>query len=265
MNKKMPVAPANRQQTERLRKWMNAPANTHARESLLMHRLCFDVQLAAARAGYYVNTYYDDVDHDGFDIIFDDRDTIKKIQVKTVGLKNPARQWLVQKRMLRPALEMMEKLGFEGSPVGEGCGGGVILMRFDATAPDLAVEYLYTDVFILLAFESELIRRTHTASQKAVTKFLERWRKGIGSEYVTVPRAVFVKAKGPDELLELAGLHSCLNTAWLHHTFLVANNERQYATPRMELALPTLEKQRAFAAEGLFELLADRDLKPATS
>jgi hypothetical protein len=250
----------------KLHKWMNEPGNMHAREALLMHRLCFDVQLAAARAGYYVNTYYDDVDHDGFDIIFDDQDTIKKMQVKTVneGVQYTTGQWFVKKRMLRPVVEMLDKLGFEGTPAGEGNGGGVILMSFDATASDLAIEYLYTDVFILLAFEHNLIRRKHAASQEAVESCLKRIEDGVGSTSVMVPRAVFVKAKGPNELLSLAGLHSCADMNWLHQVFLVANNERPYARPKMEVP-PPRERLRGFAAESLVKLLADQDLILTTS
>jgi hypothetical protein len=59
------------------------PANTHFREAILMHRLFLDVKLTAARNGYYLSTYFDDVDHDGFDVIFDDKDYLKKTQVKS--------------------------------------------------------------------------------------------------------------------------------------------------------------------------------------
>ena len=86
-----------------LREWMNEPKNMHVREAILMHRLCFDLQLAAAQRGYYLNTYYDDVDHDGFDLIFDDQDTIKKTQVKTVESESATQQWAIHKRILRPS------------------------------------------------------------------------------------------------------------------------------------------------------------------
>ena len=66
-----------------------------------MHRLFLDVKVAAARRGYYLNTYFDDVDHDGFDVIFDDQDYIKKIQVKSVGINNSTNSWSIHKRILR--------------------------------------------------------------------------------------------------------------------------------------------------------------------
>lgn len=135
-----------------LRKWMNEPGNLHGREAILMHRLCFDVQLAAAQRGYYLNTYYDDVDHDGFDVIFDDQDTIKKTQVKSVDSKAVTGQWGIHKRILRPSFEHIDKLGFEPSAEGLGVEGGFILMQFDTAIPGTAVKYFYTDLYVWLAF-----------------------------------------------------------------------------------------------------------------
>lgn len=74
-----------------LEEFLNQPRNMHAREQILMHRLFLDLKTAAAQRGYYLNTYFDDVDQDGFDVIFDDHDHIKKIQVKSVGKGSPYR------------------------------------------------------------------------------------------------------------------------------------------------------------------------------
>ncbi len=62
-----------------LEDYLNTNANLHAREELLNYRLLFDVKLAAAKIGYHLLTYYSDVDHDGFDVIFDDRHTVRKV------------------------------------------------------------------------------------------------------------------------------------------------------------------------------------------
>src|SRR5437588_13107452 len=140
------VAPTAPRATDPLREWMSKKANSHAREALLMHRLCFDIQLAAARREYYLNLYYDDVDHDGFDLIFDDQDTVKKMQVKTVEANAGTGQWDIHKRILRPSFEHIEKLGFEPSPEGEGVEGGFILMHFDTAEPGIGVKYFYTDL-----------------------------------------------------------------------------------------------------------------------
>jgi hypothetical protein len=54
------------------------PEHSHAKESILMNRLMYDIQLAAGLRGYHIYSYTSNVDHEGFDIIFDDQDIIKK-------------------------------------------------------------------------------------------------------------------------------------------------------------------------------------------
>jgi hypothetical protein len=238
---------------------MNEACNMHGREAILMHRLCFDLRLAAARRGYYLNTYYDDVDHDGFDLIFDDQDYIKKTQVKTVESESATGQWSIHKRMLRPSFELIEKLGFEPSPVGEGTEGGIILMHFDASAADLAVKYFYTDLFVWLAFECEVIHRSDGRSQAAINRCLQDLRDGIGYERVDVPRALFLQAKGPDELLALIGLHSRVNTSWKHDLIQIANHVRPYARPEMPMSRP-LPEVISMCNRELAALVLDTDL-----
>jgi len=245
--------------TADLREWMCDAANLHGREAILMHRLSFDIQLAAARGGYYLNTYYDDVDHDGFDLIFDDQDTIKKTQVKTVEAKAATGQWDIHKRIFRPSFDHLGKLGFESSPEGEGIEGGFILMQFDASAPDLAVKYFYSDLFIRLAFECGVIQRRHAGSQKAVKDCLKDLQRGLGHERVSVPRALLVEAKGPDELLALGGLHSRADFQWKHHMFLIANHVRPFARGDMSLPQP-LPAMKQLAADEIRVLVADHDL-----
>ncbi len=241
------------------RVWMNEPANLHARENILMHRLCFDLQLATARHGYYLNTYYDDVDHDGFDLIFDDQDTIKKTQVKTVDSKAATGQWGIHKRILRPSFEHIEKLGFEPSPVGEGVEGGFILMQFDASVPDLAIRYFYTDLYVWLAFECGVIRRADGRSQKAVETCLDELRTGSGTDRLAVPWALLLQAKSPDELLALSGLHSRAGFDWATHVCAIANNMRSHLHPKMHLLRPLPEMKR-FVADEIRALVVDADL-----
>jgi len=95
-----------------------------------MHRLIYDLQFAASKIGYFLEVYKGEVDQDGFDIILDDRDNIRKIQVKTVISGSRTSSWQIHKALLRPHYRFVEKLGFEPSPEGEGYQGGVILMDF---------------------------------------------------------------------------------------------------------------------------------------
>jgi hypothetical protein len=247
-----------------LREWMNKKANLHAREAILMHRLCFDIQLAAAQRGYYLNTYYDDVDHGGFDLIFDDQDTIKKTQVKTVDLKAGTGQWDIHKRILRPSLEHIDKLGFEPSAAGEGVEGGFILMQFDTSVPGVAVRYFYTDLYVWLAFDCGVIRRRDGRSQAAVENCLKELQRGRGDERIGVPWALLLEAKGPDELLALNGLHGRASFAWKDRVFVVANHERSYASG--DRGLPrTLPEMKRMAADGIRQLVIDTDFADGDS
>jgi hypothetical protein len=244
---------------EELRQWMCSPANLHAREAILMHRLSFDIQLAAARRGYYLNTYYDDVDHDGFDLIFDDQDTVKKTQVKTVEAQAATGQWEIHKRILRPSFEHLDKLGFESSPEGEGVEGGFLLMQFDTAVPGIGVKYFYTDLYVRLAFECDVIRRRHAARQTAVEDCLSALQRGLGHERVVVPWAMMLQATGPDELLALSGLHGRADFWWKHHVFLIANHVRPQAHPEMLLPRPLPELKR-MTADAIRALVVDSDL-----
>ena len=114
-----------------LEKYLFEPSNSHARESIINHKLLFDLKIAAAERGYFLNTYLPEVDQDGFDIIFDDHDLVIKTQIKTVMAGARTLGWRIKKRILRPDLDMIEKLGFEPSPYGEGVGGGVILIQIN--------------------------------------------------------------------------------------------------------------------------------------
>jgi hypothetical protein len=196
----------------------------HAREQILMHRLFLDIQTAAATRGYYLNTYFDAVDHDGFDVIFDDQDYIKKIQVKSVQQKGATGAWEIHKRMLRPSFQWLDMLGFESSPEGEGSEGGVVLIEFSDDSGEIRANYYYTDVFVLLLFYCDVIKRKKKNSQKAIEDIYKPWRRGIGSERVRVPKAAFLKAKDASSLLSLMGLHSSSQYAWKHHAMQLVCN-----------------------------------------
>jgi hypothetical protein len=244
---------------ESLRQWMVNPANLHGREAILMHRLCLDMQLAAAQRGYYLNTYYDDVDHDGFDLIFDDQATVKKTQVKTVDSKAGTGKWGIYKRMLRPLLEHVDQLGFEASPEGVGVEGGFILIQFDTSVLNLGVRYFYTDLHVWLAFQCGVIRRRDGRSQAAVENCLKSLQYGLGNELVDVPWALMLEAKGPAELLALSGLHSHAAHIWGYHVFTIANHERQFATHDRKLSHPLPDLKR-IAADEIRVLALDTDL-----
>lgn len=208
-----------------LYKFLDDPGNSHAKEAVLMHRLCFDLKLVAATHGYYLNTYWDDVDHDGFDLIFDDQDSLMKTQVKSVGAGAATNNWRIHKRILRPTIDQIDKLGFDPSPHGEGVAGGVVLIKYRVEGDDrLEVDYYYTDLYVLLAFKYALIQRKHGHSRSAITKSLQDLGEGAGRERLTVPRPAFVRAKSPATLLALLGLHSTHGHPWKFHVTQLVNH-----------------------------------------
>ena len=242
--------------TTQLEDFLNEPENMHAREALLMHRLFYDLKLAAARRDYYLNSYSDDVDHDGFDVIFDDQDYIKKIQVKSVGIKSKTQSWSIHKKLLRPSRYLLDKLGFEPSPVGEGTEGGVVLIEFADKNDMLEISYRYTDVFVLMAFDCDIIHRKDGRSKKAVETCLRNLLEGLGDEMISVPKAAFIKAKDVDSLLSLIGLHSNVQSSWKHQVIQIANHTRQYADRKLKLPMP-LNKMRPYTANEIHQLTDD--------
>ncbi|TDQ66888.1 hypothetical protein ATL17_0894 [Maritalea mobilis] len=194
--------------------FLDTPANSHAKESILMHRLFLDVKTSAARHGYYLNTYFDTVDHDGFDVIFDDQDNLIKTQLKSVRSDAKTRQWKIRKSVMRPALEVAEDLGFEFSPEGVGVGGGALLMRYGEENNEIVAQYYYTDAYIMSAFQCNLIQYNHSASKKAIQSCLTKLHQDSGSGMLTVPKPAFLKVKDTDSLLALMQLHGPISSSW---------------------------------------------------
>src|SRR5210317_2265514 len=116
-----------------LEDFLNEKPNLHAREELLNYRLLFDLKLAAMHVGYHLLTYYSDVDHDGFDLIFDDRHTVRKIQLKTASKVSTTPNWKIHRSIIRPTRDNWERLGFAHQgfihETEAGVEGGFVLME----------------------------------------------------------------------------------------------------------------------------------------
>ncbi|WP_299602686.1 hypothetical protein [uncultured Tateyamaria sp.] len=194
--------------------FLDAPENSHAKESILMNKLFLDIKTSAAKRGYYLNTYFDTVDHDGFDVIFDDHDALIKTQLKSVRSDAKTNKWAIKKSVLRPSIEAAENLGFEFSPEGLGVGGGALLMKYGELDGSIVADYYYTDAYILSAFHHDVIRRKHASSRKALKTCLAGLRSGVGSKFLSVPKSAFLKAKDTDHLLALMCLHGPTSSFW---------------------------------------------------
>ena len=218
-----------------LKKYLSEKKNSHARESIFMSRLSYDLKLAAAQRDYYLKTYFEDVDHDGFDIILDDDDSIIKLQVKTVMSGGQTNSWNIHKCILRPQLHLIETVGFEPSPEGEGVGGGFILMELECMDNDVNVTYHYVDLLILLAFYLNVL--PYSEKKTLDEKFVDL-KKGSSHETIAIPKGLMWKAKSPTALLSLMGIHSAEAQSWRHDMLVLANNEMQFASRDLELPAP---------------------------
>ena len=185
---------------------------SHDREAMMMHKLVFDCRLAFAKRNSRLQVLTGEVDHDGFDIVFDDGDTWKRFQVKAVYGRTAS--WEIHKRLLRPTMETADVFGYECSPEGVGIFGGVILQKLDVDkSGELTVKYFYTDLDILRAFNLGVIKRKHGKSNRAVSGLFDSLRIGYGK--ISLPKGAFLEAKGPEELMALAGFNACNCGPWI--------------------------------------------------
>lgn len=222
------------------------PRNSLSREAILMHRLAYDLQIAAARSGYFLEIYKGEVDQDGFDVILDDRDVAKKLQVKTVlaGSRPPCLK--IHKALLRPHRRQVEKLGFEPSPEGSGYEGGVVLMVIACRESSIDVDYHYTDTFILRAFNVHIIARKNKASSRYIKNLYSDLQRGTSHERIKVRKSAFVRVEAPRQLLALAGMHSPEGGCWPYSLLRFISEKTEF--------------NKAYAAHELRQLISDNDV-----
>jgi len=227
------------------------PANSHSKESLVNNQLFFDLKVAAAERGYFLNLYLPEVDKDGFDIILDDQDKLTKLQLKTVMKKASTVSWDIHKSLLRPNHLYCEELGFESSPTGTGYQGGVILVEIDAEN-GFRVDYYYTDIIILLGLREKIINLTSPPTEKAISKLFQGLGTGLSNGKIKVNKSMFIKANSPSGLLALIGLHNTANTAtWRYHiqTMVPPCNDSELPSP--------YEKLKKFVNNEISEISTD--------
>lgn len=218
--------------------YLKNPRNSRAREYLLTTRLIHDLTTAAAARDYSLQVYIPPVDSDGFDVILDDRDVLVPIQLKSVLRNGKAAKWRIHRKLLRPLPADVEVFGFEPSPTGAGRAGGVILIRADQAASGVAARYEYTDIHVITALLMGVlpVRASTTAALQALRKDLEAKPSG----QVRIPAGAFLKARSPEHLLALAGLHSRFNSQWRLPLRQLA--EHHYVTTQLSIPDEDLRK-----------------------
>jgi hypothetical protein len=192
-----------------LKEFLGTDANLHFREELFNHRLLYDLKLATiATRGYALLTYTSDVDHDGFDVVLDDRDNLKKIQLKASGRWTKTESWDVHRTIIRPNPLVMEQLGFEASP-NWGVGGGVILIDFDVddNSSSVDVKYSFADIYTITAVALKMLPRHPKTVEAALNLRADLFNKR-SNDKIAVSEKMFVPALNAQHLLALIGLHS---------------------------------------------------------
>lgn len=202
-----------------LQSFLKAHDNTVTRERLLFHRFGFDLYLAAARRMYPLAVLSIEVDREGFDVMLDDGDRERRIQLKAVDAKTSS--WETTKRFLRPEGFFAERLGFQTTMEGVGVGGAIVVMQYDPGAPDLNLRYLFCDAHILAAMAQGWVpnkvqggRGRKAGSRATAQNFIEQLNLGVGAEEIKIPKGLFVEARGPEHLLAPLEMHSVEDHQW---------------------------------------------------
>ena len=211
---------------------------------MLTTKLVHDLSVAAVSSGYDLLVYFPTVDADGFDVVFDDRDRLVAIQLKSVVGGGKAAGWDIRRSLLRPRLEDAEVFGFASSPTGSGRGGGVILITADASwwrYPEYI--YSYTDVVVLSALWEDIVSKPEP--QRARLKKLRQELEADTGGSVRVPRSAFLPAATPEQLLALAGLRSSVDNSWRFQTIaLLKHLHLKGALPRPDADLRRMIREQ---------------------
>jgi len=255
-----------------LQAFLKAEINSVSRERIFHNKLFFDLKLAAARRGYHLSIFEPEVDRDAFDILLDDGDNERRIQVKTVLARSTTMNWNSTKRFMRPTLIYGGRLGM--APAGCGSGGGFLLMEIDDSSAEAPVAYFYTDYFVATALDMHLLRETTApvrqrrgrkkdSRQETASRFLRNLAHGNAGDRIRLPLPLFVRLKSPDCLLALMNLHSTTGCYLPSDMILKALHNRfevdAQDNPPQNADLPTI---RVFEnhMQDILELLDEPDL-----
>lgn len=187
---------------EKSRCFFYKPENSVRRESMLMNKLLFDLQLAYALQGYYLKAYRTDVDDNGYDLVLDSEDISRKVQVKSTMVDSSTRSWDIAKGVLRPELSQMRKHSM-WSNLTAGIGGGVILQEVTLNQNDIDVNYYYADLVILSLYCYEIIG--NKVNYKSARRVIFDLHHENFHDKVKLSKSCFLKLKSPSALLELMG------------------------------------------------------------
>ena len=186
-----------------LEQFFNQPKNTTRREALLLNRLSYDVQLAAALNNYYLKVYISDVDDNGYDVIFDSEMVTRKLQIKSFMSTSSTRSWSVSKGLIKPSMESRRKMGVWSHIDVEGIEGGVVIQRVCLQNESIDIKYFYTDIWLLTANAWGLIGSK--SQNRAAFKFLQSLSGFDYHEKQRIPISLFFEPRDVECLIGVMG------------------------------------------------------------
>jgi|GEM_PF-1248237 len=227
-----------------LLEFLEEPLNTTSREVALRWRFLYDLSVAAANAGYALQTFLPDVDREGIDVVLSDADETRPIQLKATT-KKVDQKFVIDKihcGALRPNHDIAEHIGFQPGQSGTGQHGCIVLTEiFNVNVNDacLDVRYWITDAYILAALSRSegLVPGAPPEAQQDALALIEVLQQGTNHDRVNVRGSCFIPAASPGALLALAGFHSRVpSSAWQYNLaelmrFRTAEEDAQLEVP----------------------------------
>lgn len=259
---------------ETLQTFLSDPHNSKTKERIFYNKLYFDLKISAARKSYPLALFEPEVDRDGFDIVLDDGDNERRVQLKTVLGSAVTATWSSTKRFMRPDPLTGDAIGLAGADCG--LGGGFILIDIDHQSLDGAVRYSYTDWFIISALDQRLLLerpqpgaapksrgRTKGSRHDFAERFLVELQKGNPGDSISLQRQLFLRVRSPDALLAILGMHSIVPIYLPSNGILQAYNARFQAdetgSPEVGVTRETMMIAASHAAD-VFALLDEPNL-----
>lgn len=182
-----------------LKKYLNEPKNSVIREKIGNYKFFYDVKVAAAKNNNDIQLYSPEIDSKGFDVMLDDGDYLKAIQLKTFIKGSKTQSWEIHKRLLRTSPNFADEL----SPSHVGLNGGVVLLEFNLNDFDSeisSIDYYYFD-YLTLMYQVLINNNAECSKIKSELNKMD-------SRKISIKKNVFLKVKNIESLLVLLGLHS---------------------------------------------------------
>ena len=189
---------------------------THDREAIFLHKLAYDLKVAAACDDWQVEINIVNVDDGGYDLTADWGGGSRRFQVKTRMVPKGAQKWRIRATLLKPTPEqeararIVEWQAFHPF----GYNGGVIVMDINWVSPEVPkVRYLYTDLFILMLLRDGIIcRKPHLQARKVLQNVCAKPFDRRAN--VVIPNSCFLRLKEISSLLEVAGMPKRVQRHW---------------------------------------------------